>query len=606
MLTRFPSAAFPRLLRPAGARVKAARAIAWAAVAVAGLLAASCDRVSPTPGTSGGTATAGSPAGADAWFQDVTREVGVDFRHTLGADSSYFMPDCMGSGVALLDYDGDGRLDLYLIQNGGPESGALNRLYHQEPDGRFRDASAGSGLAVAGRGMGVAVGDVDNDGGLDVLLTEYGRLRLFRNEGGGKFRDVSEPAGVASRLWATSASFFDYDRDGWLDLIVADYVNYDPSRWCADAAGRREFCGPDAFAGTVAKLFHNRGAAGVKSPAGVQLEDVTARSGLAARPGPGLGAVCIDFDGDHWQDILIANDGAPNHLWINRHDGTFAEEGAARGIALNSMGRTAANMGIAVGDADGDGLFDVFVTHLTDETPTLWRSVQPGLFDDATASAGLNRARWRGTGFGTVMADFDCDGALDIVAVNGKVKRGQTAADDARVDPTLGAFWRIYAERDQLFRNTGAGQFEDISDRNDALCGVSRVSRGVAYGDLDNDGRLDLVVTTVAGEARVFRNVAARRGHWLLLRLIEPTLHRDAYGAEVTVIAEKRRLRRWVNPGSSYLSSSDPRVHVGLGPADHFDGILVVWPDGAQERFPGGPADRELVLRRGEGGEAGR
>jgi hypothetical protein len=249
------------------------------------------------------------------------------------------------------------------------------------------------------------------------------------------------------------------------------------------------------------------------------------------------------------------------------------------------MGRTAANMGIAVGDADGDGLFDVFVTHLTDETPTLWRSVQPGLFDDATASAGLNRARWRGTGFGTVMADFDCDGALDIVAVNGKVKRGQTAADDARVDPTLGAFWRIYAERDQLFQNTGAGQFEDISDRNEALCGVSRVSRGVAYGDLDNDGRLDLVVTTVAGEARVFRNVAARRGHWLLLRLIEPTLHRDAYGAEVTVIAEKRRWRRWVNPGSSYLSSSDPRVHVGLGPADHFDGILVVWPDGRRSDF---------------------
>jgi enediyne biosynthesis protein E4 len=262
------------------------------------------------------------------------------------------------------------------------------------------------------------------------------------------------------------------------------------------------------------------------------------------------------------------------------------------------MGNAPANMGVALGDADGDGLFDLFVTHLTSETHTLWRQGPRGTFRDRTVPAGLAPPGSRGTGFGTVMADFDQDGAVDVVAVNGRIARGPPAAGEA-----LGPFWSQYAERNQLFANAGAGRFQDISAREKALCGVPGVYRGLACGDLDGDGALDLLVTSVAGPARLYRNVAPHRGHGLLVRAVDPARKRDAYGAEVTVRAGDRRWVRWVNPGYSYLCSNDPRAHFGLGPVDHVDAIDVLWPDGTRETFPGGPADvrPELVLRKGEG-----
>jgi hypothetical protein len=543
------------------------------------------------------------PAGASdevaesPWFADVAAERGLTFVHDPGPTGAYPMPQIMGSGAALFDFDNDGRLDIYLIQNAGPNSRSVNRLFHQRPDGHFEDVTAGSGLDVAGYGMGVAVGDVNNDGWPDVCLTGYGGTRLFLNNGGnGTFTEVTREAGFDSPLWGSSAAFVDYDRDGWLDLVVVNYVDYDPSVRCTNAAGRADYCFPSTFPGTVTKLFRNRGPQVGGRPGAVRFEDVTLQSGIGRLPGPGLGVLCADFNGDGWPDIFVANDSQANRLWINQRNGTFKDEAVVRGVAFNGLGQPQANMGVAWGDVDGDGLYDLFVTHLTDEAPALWRQGPRGLFQDRTAAANLATSRWRGTGFGTVLADFDHDGALDLAVVNGRVaQRNEGTQPPGR--PT----WGPYAERNQLFVNDGTGRFRDVSPRETALCGPPGVYRGLACGDIDNDGALDLLVTEVGGPVRLFRNVAPQRGHWLLVRAVDPTLRRDAYGAEVLVRAGGHCWRRQINPGSSYQCSNDPRAHFGLGPAEQVEAIEVIWPDGVQESFPGRAADQIIVLRKGDG-----
>ncbi|MHB1422546.1 MAG: CRTAC1 family protein [Gemmataceae bacterium] len=535
---------------------------------------------------------------ADAvWFRDDTDKIGLDFRHEAGPVGRYFMPQIMGSGAALLDFDNDGRFDLYIVQNAGPDSGARNRLYHQAKDGRFEDVSAGSGLDIAGYGMGVAVGDVDNDGWVDVYVSQYGGGRLFRNRGNGRFDDVTPTAGVEQPCWGTSCAFVDYDRDGWLDLIVVNYVDYDPSRSCGPASGKGDYCHPLAFPGSDARLFHNLGRDAKGRWRG--FEDVTVAAGLARRA-PGLGVVCADFNGDGWPDILAANDAAANHLWINRRDGTFADESMMRGVAFDGLGNAQSNMGVTIGDVDGDGRFDLFITHLTSETHTLWRQNAKGLFKDFTVASGLATTHWRGTGFGTILADFDCDGALDIAVVNGRVSRGSAASGGG-----LTPYWNRYAERNQLFHNDGNGVFRDISRGNTAFCGDFAVSRGLVWGDFDDDGGIDVLTTAVSGPARFYRNVAPGRGHWLIVRARDPARKRDAYGA---VVSFKTRERQWIgliNPGQSYLCSGDPRAHFGLGAIDRIDEIRIDWPDGpveeATEIFPCGQLDRVLVVERGKG-----
>jgi hypothetical protein len=530
------------------------------------------------------------------WFADVTDKVGLKFVHDAGRLGKYFMPQIIGSGAALFDFTADGRIKyLYLLQNGGPK-GAKNQLFEQQPDGTFKNVSAGSGLDIAGYNMGVAIGDVNNDGLPDVLVTQYGGIKLFLNNGDGTFTDVTRKAGLKNPGWGCSAAFFDYDLDGWLDLVVVNYVAYDRRRKCPGSNKRPDYCGPNQFPGQVARLFHNLGPVPGAKGKSVHFKEVTKKSGLGALPGRGLGVTCADFDGDGWPDILVANDGQRNRLWINQQNGTFRNQADRRGLAVNRMGAAEANMGIALGDVEGRGLFDVVITHLTEETNTLWRQDPRGRFEDYTVRAGLTRPRWRGTGFGVVLGDFDHDGKLDLAIVNGRVMRSHRAANG-----TLGPHWSRYAERNQLFMNDGTWGFRDISEANSALCGTANVARGLASGDIDGDGALDLLVTTVGGKARLYRNVAKKRGHWLLVRCVDPRYgSRDAYGAEVRIFAGGRQYLRLINPGSSFLSSNDVRAHFGLGSARRVKRIEVRWPDGKVETFRGRRADQQLVLSRGE------
>jgi len=536
------------------------------------------------------------PAGP-VWFEDVTEASGLDFVHDAGPTGTYFTPQSMGSGAAALDFDGDGLLDIYLLNYGGPGSRSVNRLFRQVAGGKFVDVTENSGLGIAGHAQGVAVGDVNNDGRPDILVTEYGKLRLFLNAGGGKFVDATVASDIVSPLFGASAAFLDYDRDGWLDLVVVNYLDVDSKRECPASDGRRDFCGPSAFPGQPTKVFHNLGATpGANgTPRPVRFRDVSAACGVGRVPAPSLGVAVADFTGDGWPDIFVANDGAPNHLWVNRHDGTFAEQALSRGLAYGMGGKAYAGMGVGVADTDGNGLLDLFATHLNTQTHTLWRQGPAGQFRDRSTDADVTATAWRGTGFGTVMADFDLDGAPDIAVVNGRVFRGGDAKDTG-----LG-FWETYADRNQLMANDGKGKFRDISAANAPFCGYWNVGRGLVCADFNGDGAPDLLVTAIAGRARLFHNVVPQRGHWLTVRAFDPRLNRDAYGAEVRVRAGGREFLRVVSPAESYLCSDSPLAHFGLGGAESVEAIRIVWPDGMREEFPSTPANRALVLRRGEG-----
>jgi hypothetical protein len=540
-----------------------------------------------------------SAAGDPTWFADVTDEVRLDFVHNPGPlDGAYFMPQSLGSGAGVIDLNNDGKLAIYLLHNAGPKSASKNRLYERLPEGRYRDISAGSGLDFAGYSMGVAVGDVNNDGLPDAYVSEYRGGRMFLNrgprEGGGPRFEEVKASGIGEQVWGTAVSFFDYDRDGWLDLVIVNYVALDPNYPCSGIGDSRDYCNPGNFPGTVTRLYRNRGCEDQGNWLG--FEDRTEPSGLGSKIGPGLGVLCADIDGDGWPDILVANDGKANHLWMNQKNGTFREEAVLHGLAFNAAGEPQANMGVAYGDIDGSGLPSIFITHLTWEFHGLWKQGPRGWFQEKAAAADLTKMKWRGTGFGTVMGDFNQDGALDLALVNGRVsRRGPPSADH----------WDAYTERNQVLSNDGTGRFRDISESNPALCGKANVGRGLVVADLDGDGALDLLATTTA-KPLLLRNVADKRGHWLLVRAVDPRLKRDAIGAEITVVAggDGRASRRWqslVQPSQSYLSSNDPRVHFGLGDDDRVAAIEVLWPDGLLESFPCPSVDRLVEVHRGQG-----
>jgi len=534
------------------------------------------------------------------WFEDITRQASLVFHHEVEVTGYYLMPEQTGSGCALFDYDNDGRLDAYLIHNTHPSSNAVNRLFHQQSDGTFKDVSPGSGLDVTGYGMGLACADVDNDGYTDVVLAENAWVRLFHNQRGtGRFRDITAEAGITNALWAVPVAFLDYDRDGWLDLIIGNYLEFDPSKRCY-SGDQLDFCGPGPHRPTVSKLYRNVTA---RAPGrGPRFEDVTVPSGLARWSGKAMGIVCADFDGDRWPDIMITDDALPNRLFVNQRNGTFNEQAVRRGLAFTGLGGTASNMGIALGDVNEDGLFDVFVPHLTEENHTLWIQGPPGFFEDRTAQHGLMAGAWHGTGFAPMLADFDNNGTLDLLTVNGAVNLAKTRQRPGTIAPDVPPFWAPYAHLNQLFCNENRGRFRDISAANPALCGLARVGRGLACGDLDNDGGLDLLISYISGPAQLLRNVAPARGHWIGIRAVDPAHGgRDAIGAEITVRAGTNTFWRLVQPCYSYCSSNDPRQHFGLGTATRIESIRIIWPDGAEETFPGPAVDQYVTLRKGAG-----
>lgn len=550
------------------------------------LLAAGCDRTTAQPRVKEQETGEQAP-----WFEDVTAAMGLDFTHDPGPiDGEYLMPQIHGSGAALFDMDNDGRLDIYLLQGGGPKSTSKNRLFHQLPTGKFHDESAGSGLDFNGLNTGVAIGDVNNDGFLDVLTTQYLGARLCLNQQNSTFKDVTESSGISNPYWGASTSFFDFDRDGWLDLVIVNYVDFDESRYCTFRGGRRDYCRPQIFQGTATRLFHNRGC----DDAGTWLgyEDRTDASGVGKKLGPGLGVYCADFNGDDWPDIFVANDIHANHLWINQRNGVFTEEAISRGLAFNARGEAVGNMGVAYGDVDGDGLADIFVTLFTNEHHGLWQQSPRGLFQERTIASGLTKCKWHGTGWGTVLADFDHDGDLDLALVNGFLDRRDVPSK---------SFFSAYMDRNQLFVNEGGGKFRDVSTENSAFCGELNVGRGLCVGDIDGDGALDLLVTQVGGPARILRNVSPKQGHWLIVRAFDPNLKREAIGAEVRLRAGERTWQGMIQPGSSFQCSNDSRAHFGLGAVEQVEAIDVLWPDGVTERFSCRAVDCLVEVQRGKG-----
>ncbi|MHC5022349.1 MAG: CRTAC1 family protein [Planctomycetota bacterium] len=570
-----------------------------APVVLAVSLVAACEETpAPEDGSGAGRGRADAPPAA--WLTDITTATGLaDFRHTAGEPGRFLLPEIMGSGAAMFDADGDGDLDIYLA-NGhrglpGDSAGAspVNQFFRQESDGRFRDETATSGLGDSGYGMGVAVGDLDNDGDLDVYVANHGRDQLFQNDGDGRFTRITDAAGADVGAWSSSAAFVDFDRDGWLDLYVTRYVEFDPPQACRDHAGRLDYCGPKSFPAVHDVLLRNLGRSG--APA---FEDVSSRAGLLSVPaGAGLGVVCEDLDGDGWIDVFVANDGDPNHLWINSGDGTFSEKALARGVAFNLHGQPEAGMGVVAADFDRDADLDLFLTHQARETNTLYlRSDSGPGYQDATGGSGLGTSSVPYTGFGTAAVDLDHDGNLELLVVGGRVIRAAPRGGAA-----VGPPWDRYAEPNLLYVGDGQGRFALERDLGGAFCASVEITRGLATGDVDGDGDLDVLVTSIEGPARLYRNDAPRRGHWLLVRTIDPALGRDALGAQVTVDAGGHRFLRTISATSSYQSSSDPRAHFGLGEAADVEAIDVRWPDGTAERFGAMPADRAIVLRRGEG-----
>jgi hypothetical protein len=541
-----------------------------------------------SPPSTAPSAAASADAPADApWFEPLTDQ-GVDFVHRSGEQGEHRIMASLCGGVALFDADGDGHLDLYLVQAGDlddPTAREPNRLYLNDGTGRFRDITESSGTGDRGYGMGVACGDFDGDGLVDLYVTNMGPNVLYRNLGGGIFEDVTASAGVGDPGFSTGAAFLDADGDGDLDLWVINYIDWQEAfnrRTCFNQLGTADYCVPTAYgAPSTDRLYRNDGDG--------TFTDISVAAGIASRSGTGLGIVVADFDGDDRPDVFIANDAMKDHLWLNRGDGRFEDVGLLWGVATNGQGLTTASMGVAARDFDADGDPDLIVGNLAKEPDSLFRN-DGGGFSDVTNLTRLGPISRPFTRFGLGWYDFDHDGFLDLYEANGRVMRQDRSVDEA--DP--------YAEPNLVIRGTPDGRFAEVLPRGGTAAPLVATSRGAAFGDFDGDGAIDVVVVNRDGPVHLLRNIAPRAGGSLLLDLREAD-GRPARHARVLATVGERSVRIDPDPAGSYFASNDPRAHLGLGEADVARDVTVRWADGTQESFGDLPAGPPRRLVRGTG-----
>ena len=542
-----------------------------------------------------GASLAAQAAAPGFSFINVAREAGLNDTIVFGGvETNKYLLETTGTGVAMIDYDNDGLLDLFFV-NGStlegfpPGKAPTNHLYRNIGNHRFEDVTAAAGLAASGWGQGACVGDIDNDGRDDLFVTSFGQNHLYRNTGGG-FEDVTRAAGLqqSRTRWNTGCAFFDYDRDGRLDLLVANYIDLDlataptPESGLCRYKGLRVACGPPGLTGGKNLLYHNRGDG--------TFEDVSEKSGITRASGTyGLGVSTFDFDNDGWVDVYVANDSNPSAVYRNNHDGTFTDVGVKAGCAYSQDGKPQAGMGVAIGDYDRNGTMDIFKTNFAGDTSTLYANTGESLCDDRTFAAGIGlNTRW--LGWGTAFVDLDNDGWLDLFLTNGhvypEVRQLKTEAG--------------YAQRKVVYRNLGNGRFADVTEQLGEPVTTAKAGRGAAFGDIDNDGQIDVAIANVNDLPDLYKLKGDPRHHWITLKLVGTTSNRSAIGARVHLVAGDVQQWQEVRGGGSYLSQNDLRVHFGLGDATRIDRVEVRWPNGAEETFTGLEVDRIQTMTEGQ------
>lgn len=520
-------------------------------------------------------------------FEDVTAEAGIRWRHDNGASSEKYMPETMGAGGLFFDFDADNWIDVFLVDSGSlaTRTPPKHALFRNAGNGTFVDVTARSKIRGTGYGMGACAGDYDNDGHMDLYITNLGRNMLYRNDGSGRFEEVTSQAGVDSPLWSTSCAFGDVDNDGDLDLYVANYVNFtvENNKYCGDHVKQiRAYCHPNVYDGLPDVLYRNNGDG--------TFVDVSRRVGMGGHEGKGLGVVFGDFDRDGWVDIYVSNDSVPNFLYRNLGGGTFEELGLFSGVAVNGEGQREAGMGTDFGDYDNDGWPDLFVTNLDMETNTLYRNLEGQIFTDETFASRLGEPSLRYVGFGTAFGDYDNDGDQDLAVVNGHI------LDNAHLFRDNIA----YEQRNLLFRNDG-GDFDEVGEAAGRGFGLVKVSRALSVADYDNDGDLDLLITNNGQTPDLLRNDGGNRGNWLRVRLVGRRSNRHGVGAVLLLQAGSGEQYRQITAGSSYLTQNDARAHFGLGSAQRIQRLEVRWPSGVIDVVEGLEVNRQLTVVEGEG-----
>ncbi len=531
--------------------------------------------------------------GIPVHFTDVREAAGITFKHdaTMSEDKNYI--ETMGSGVGWIDYDQDGLMDLYFVQSTGtewykPPRPLRSALYHNNGDGTFTDVTEKAGVGTEGfYGQGVAVGDYDNDGYPDMLVTGYGHTILYHNNGNGTFTDVTAKAGVADEgNWSTSAGWFDYDKDGYLDLLICNYIQWTPKTnlWCGDhKPGYRAYCHPDNYRGERIKLYHNNRDG--------TFTDVSDVSGVGKPEAKGMGVVLADLNNDGWPDIMIANDTWPNFLFLNNHDGTFRDVSFISGVVASDDGKYEAGMGVDAADVDGDGWLDIYVTHLASELNRLYHNNHDESFDDATFSSGLGNKAINLSGVSAKMFDYDNDGWIDIFQTNGAMLDNITMyhSEISFPEPKL------------MFRNQGRGKFEKVSDQMGADFMKPTVGRGMAVADFDNDGDLDVAISNSNDYPQLLRNDGGNANHWLEVMLLGVKSNRDGRGTALKLTSEGFVEYRQAEGGMSYMSAHDPRIHFGLGQRKSVESLVITWPSGIVDKLVNVPINQTITVKEGVG-----